>query len=87
MTEERTNALGEYEGAKKKLSELAMRAGYLLESLRKEAGLLPVKRDFTQIDFNKCAVIVNDLKDAQKQAKEELKTIELLQSTYNFEFD
>ncbi|MCF8265825.1 MAG: hypothetical protein K9I99_15100 [Melioribacteraceae bacterium] len=82
---ERINALGRYEVLKRELSELGIRAGSHLESLRKETDTLLTDKDFLSIDFSRVKVLTGHLVEIQTEAKEKLDKIKLLSSTYKFD--
>jgi chromosome segregation ATPase len=85
MSEERTIALGSYQQAKKNFQDLAIRAGSHLKSLREATDTLIKRKDFLKINFNECATLIDELKQIQSAAKKEIRIIEELESTYNFD--
>ncbi len=85
MNDQRILALGKLEGAKKHLMELGVRAGSHIESLRQEIDSILFEKDYLNIDFDKCDVLIEHLKEIQKSAKAEDEKIKRLKETYNFD--
>jgi len=81
---QRELALGKYEMAKKRIRELGIRAGSHLQTLRETTDTLLTNKDFTQIDFDECMILVKSLKGIQTAAKEVLKEMSELENTYGF---
>jgi hypothetical protein len=84
-SDERTEALCKFEGAKKDLQNLGMKAAYYIQELRKETNTLITGKDFLSMNFTECQKCVDELKDLQKEGKEKLELINELNKIYKFE--
>lgn len=85
LTSERTEALCKYEGSKKDFQELAYKAAYYLQELRKETNTLITGIDFLEMDLVACSNCVNNLKEIQVKAKKLIERIDELKQTYKFD--
>jgi hypothetical protein len=85
MSDERTIALGSYQQAKQNFQTLALRAGSHLKALREATDTLIKRKDFLKINFDEVAILVQELKQIQIDAKKEIEIIEELKTTYDFD--
>lgn len=83
MSEERINALGKFEAAKKRLTVLGIRAASHLDSLKSEVNKAILSKDFINVDLDKCGTLVEHLKGLQAAAREQIEIMNYLKDTYN----